>query len=141
MAIGVTTTPEKSKPSGSIINDPQVRGIFYQVITVVLLGAFVYWVADNTIENLKRANIASGYGFLNGRAGFDVGQSLIAYTSDSTYQRALVVGLLNTLLVAVCGIFTATIIGFGVGIGRLSHNWLIAKLSLAYVEIFRNIPP
>ena len=141
MAIGVTTTPEKSKPSGSIINDPQVRGIFYQVITVVLLGAFVYWVADNTIENLKRANIASGYGFLNGRAGFDVGQSLIAYTSDSTYQRALVVGLLNTLLVAVCGIFTATIIGFAVGIGRLSHNWLIAKLSLAYVEIFRNIPP
>ncbi|KSV67654.1 amino acid ABC transporter permease [Sinorhizobium sp. GW3] len=141
MAIGVTTTPEKSKPSGSIINDPQVRGIFYQVITVVLLGAFVYWVADNTIENLKRANIASGYDFLNGRAGFDVGQSLIAYTSDSTYQRALVVGLLNTLLVAVCGIFTATIIGFAVGIGRLSHNWLIAKLSLAYVEIFRNIPP
>ncbi|MGE6783152.1 amino acid ABC transporter permease [Ensifer adhaerens] len=141
MAIGVTTTPEKSKPSRSIINDPQVRGIFYQVITVVLLGAFVYWVADNTIENLKRANIASGYGFLNGRAGFDVGQSLIAYTSDSTYQRALVVGLLNTLLVAVCGIFTATIIGFAVGIGRLSHNWLIAKLSLAYVEIFRNIPP
>ncbi|RAS13409.1 amino acid ABC transporter permease [Ensifer adhaerens] len=141
MAIGVTTTPEKSKPSGSIINDPQVRGIFYQVITVVLLGAFVYWVADNTIENLKRANIASGYDFLNGRAGFDVGQSLIGYTSDSTYQRALVVGLLNTLLVAVCGIFTATIIGFAVGIGRLSHNWLIAKLSLAYVEIFRNIPP
>ncbi|OCP00909.1 MULTISPECIES: amino acid ABC transporter permease [unclassified Ensifer] len=141
MAIGVTTTPEKSKPSGSIINDPQVRGIFYQVITLVVLAAFVYWVADNTIENLKRANIASGYDFLNGRAGFDVGQSLIAYTSDSTYQSALVVGLLNTLLVAVCGIFTATIIGFAVGIGRLSHNWLIAKLSLAYVEIFRNIPP
>ncbi|MFK0272487.1 amino acid ABC transporter permease [Ensifer sp. NPDC090286] len=141
MAIGVTTTPEKSKASGSFINDPQVRGIFYQVITVVLVGAFVYWVADNTIENLKRANIASGYDFLRGRAGFDVGQSLIAYTSDSTYQRALVVGLLNTLLVAVCGIFTATIIGFAVGIGRLSHNWLIAKLSLAYVEVFRNIPP
>ncbi|WP_077961395.1 amino acid ABC transporter permease [Ensifer adhaerens] len=141
MAIGVTTTPEKTKPSGSIINDPQVRGIFYQVLTLVVLAAFVYWVADNTIENLKRANIASGYDFLNGRAGFDVGQSLIAYTSDSTYQRALIVGLLNTLLVAVCGIFTATIIGFAVGIGRLSHNWLIAKLSLAYVEIFRNIPP
>lgn len=118
-----------------------MRGIFYQVLTLVVLAAFVYWIADNTIENLKRANIASGYGFLNGRAGFDVGQSLIAFTSDSTYQRALVVGLLNTLLVAVCGIFTATIIGFAVGIGRLSHNWLIAKLSLAYVEIFRNIPP
>ncbi|NVD41202.1 amino acid ABC transporter permease [Ensifer sp. HO-A22] len=141
MAIGVTTTPEKSKPSGSIINDPQVRGIFYQVITVIILVAVVYWIADNTIENLKRANIASGYGFLNGRAGFDVGQSLIAYTSDSTYGRALVVGFFNTLLVAVTGIITATIIGFVVGIGRLSHNWLIAKLSLAYVEVFRNIPP
>ncbi|NRP18832.1 putative glutamine ABC transporter permease protein GlnM [Ensifer adhaerens] len=141
MAIGVTTTPEKSKPSGSIINDPQVRGIFYQVITVIILVAVVYWIADNTIENLKRANIASGYGFLNGRAGFDVGQSLIAYTSDSTYGRALVVGFFNTLLVAITGIITATIIGFIVGIGRLSHNWLIAKLSLAYVEVFRNIPP
>ncbi|MEI2300319.1 amino acid ABC transporter permease [Ensifer sp. MJa1] len=141
MAIGVTTTPEKPKPSGSFINDPQVRAVFYQVITVIVLAAFVYWVAANTIENLKRANIASGYDFLSGRAGFDVGQSLIAYTSDSTYQRALIVGLLNTLLVAVCGIVTATIIGFAVGIGRLSHNWLIAKLSLAYVEIFRNIPP
>ncbi|WVT74694.1 amino acid ABC transporter permease [Sinorhizobium chiapasense] len=141
MAIGVTTTPEKSKASGSIINDPQVRGIFYQVLTLVVLAAFVYWVADNTIENLKRANIASGYGFLKGRAGFDVGQSLIAYTSDSTYQRALFVGLFNTLLVAVCGIVTATVIGFTVGIGRLSHNWLIAKLSLTYVEVFRNIPP
>jgi len=141
MAIGVTTTPEKSKTSGSIINDPQVRGIFYQVLTLVVLAAFVYWVADNTIENLKRANIASGYAFLKGRAGFDVGQSLIAYTSDSTYQRALFVGLFNTLLVAICGIVTATIIGFTVGIGRLSHNWLIAKLSLTYVEVFRNIPP
>lgn len=141
MAIGVTTTPEKSKTSGSIMNDPQVRGIFYQVLTLVVLAAFVYWVADNTIENLKRANIASGYAFLKGRAGFDVGQSLIAYTSDSTYQRALFVGLFNTLLVAICGIVTATIIGFTVGIGRLSHNWLIAKLSLTYVEVFRNIPP
>ena len=141
MAIGVTTTPEKSKASGSIINDPQVRGIFYQVLTLVVLAAFVYWEADNTIENLKRANIASGYGFLKGRAGFDVGQSLIAYTSDSTYQRALFVGLFNTLLVAGCGIVTATVIGFTVGIGRLSHNWLIAKLSLTYVEVFRNIPP
>ncbi len=81
------------------------------------------------------------FGFLNGRAGFDVGQSLIAYTSDSTYLRALYVGFLNTLLVAFTGIVTATIIGFIVGIGRLSHNWLIAKVSQVYVEVFRNIPP
>ncbi|MCZ4089463.1 amino acid ABC transporter permease [Sinorhizobium psoraleae] len=141
MAIGATTTPEKEKSAGSFINDPQVRGIFYQAITVIILALLIYWIADNTIENLRRANIASGYGFVRGRAGFDVGQSLIAFTSDSTYGRALVVGFLNTLLVAIAGIITATIIGFIVGIGRLSHNWIIAKLSLAYVEVFRNIPP
>ncbi|MDK1376671.1 MULTISPECIES: amino acid ABC transporter permease [unclassified Sinorhizobium] len=141
MAIGVTNAPEKSKSSGSIINDPQVRGIFYQAITIIILAVLIYWIVDNTIENLRRANIASGYGFLRSRAGFDVGQSLIAFTSDSSYGRALVVGFVNTLVVAITGIVTATIIGFLVGIGRLSHNWIIAKLSLAYVEVFRNIPP
>ncbi|MCA1366043.1 amino acid ABC transporter permease [Bradyrhizobium sp. BRP14] len=141
MAIGVTDAPEKRKSSGSIINDPQVRGIFYQAITIIILAVLIYWIVDNTVENLRRANIASGYGFLNSRAGFDLGQSLIAFTSDSSYGRALVVGFVNTLLVAITGIITATIIGFIVGIGRLSHNWIIAKLSLAYVEVFRNIPP
>jgi general L-amino acid transport system permease protein len=141
MAIGVTDAPEKSKSSGSILNDPQVRGIFYQALTIIILAVLIYWIVDNTVENLRRANIASGYGFLNSRAGFDLGQSLIAFTSDSSYGRALVVGFVNTLLVAITGIITATIIGFIVGIGRLSHNWIIAKLSLAYVEVFRNIPP
>ncbi|NKF33189.1 amino acid ABC transporter permease, partial [Pseudomonas sp. BGM005] len=83
-----------------------MRGIFFQVLTIVLLVVFVWWVAHNTAVNLARANIASGFGFLNGRAGFEVGQSLIAYSSDSTYGRALVVGLLNTLLIAVTGIIT-----------------------------------
>ncbi|OHV85249.1 amino acid ABC transporter permease [Ensifer sp. LCM 4579] len=141
MAIGVTNAPEKRKSSGSILNDSHVRGLFYQALTVIILALLVYWIADNTIENLRRANIASGYGFLNSRAGFDVGQSLIAFSSDSTYGRALVVGFVNTLLVAITGIITATVIGFIVGIGRLSHNWIIAKLSLTYVEVFRNIPP
>lgn len=141
MTIDATIPSGKDKPAGSVLNDPKVRGYIYQGITVLLLVVFVYWVTENTIENLKRANIASGYSFLNGRAGFDVGQSLIAFTSDSTYGRALVVGFFNTLLVAVTGIFTATIIGFLVGIGRLSKNWLIAKLSMVYVEVFRNIPP
>ncbi|WP_234836350.1 amino acid ABC transporter permease, partial [Sinorhizobium meliloti] len=133
--------PERSRSSGSIINDPQVRGIFYQAITIIILAALIYWIVDNTVDNLRRANIASGYDFVRSRAGFDVGQSLISFTSDSTYGRALLVGFINTLLVAITGIITATIIGFIVGIGRLSHNWIIAKLSLAYVEVFRNIPP
>ncbi|RVG82145.1 amino acid ABC transporter permease [Sinorhizobium meliloti] len=133
--------PERSKSSGSIINDPQVRGIFYQAITVIILAALIYWIVDNAVDNLRRANIASGYDFVRSRAGFDVGQSPISFTSDSTYGRALLVGFINTLLVAITGIITATIIGFLVGIGRLSHNWIIAKLSVAYVEVFRNIPP
>ena len=141
MTIDATIPPGKDKPTGSILNDPKVRGFIYQAVTLLLLIVFIYWIAMNTSENLKRANIASGYGFLNGRAGFDVGQSLIAYSSDSTYGRALVVGFFNTILVAVAGIVTATIIGFLVGIGRLSKNWLIAKLSMVYVEVFRNIPP
>ncbi|HTV69370.1 MAG TPA: amino acid ABC transporter permease [Rhizobiaceae bacterium] len=125
----------------SFINDPKVRGIITQVVAVVALTLFVWWIVDNTIENLRRANIASGFGFLNGRAGFDVGQNLIQYSSDSTFSRALLVGLLNTLLVAVTGIITASIIGFLIGIGRLSNNWLIRKLATVYVEVFRNIPP
>jgi general L-amino acid transport system permease protein len=130
-----------SRSFASLVNDPQVRGVFYQIVTLALLVLFVWTVANNTINNLNKAHIASGFGFLQGRAGFDIGQHLIDYSSDSTYGRALVVGILNTLQVAVIGIITASIIGFLVGIGRLSHNWLIAKICQIYVEIFRNIPP
>ncbi|MBV2142758.1 amino acid ABC transporter permease [Falsochrobactrum sp. TDYN1] len=125
----------------SFLYDPRVRGIFYQVLVFVAVVAVIYWIVDNTITNLQRASIASGFDFLNGRAGFDVSQSLISYSSDSTYGRAILVGLLNTLYVAVLGIITASIIGFLVGIGRLSKNWLIRKICMVYVEIFRNIPP
>lgn len=130
-----------ARSTSSIVNDPKIRGIFYQVLTVALLALFVYTVASNTIHNLHKANIASGFGFLQSRAGFDIGQQLIPYSSDSVYGRALIVGLLNTIQVAVVGIITASIIGFLVGIGRLSKNWLIAKICQVYVEIFRNIPP
>ncbi len=126
---------------GSFINDPKIRGMFFQAVVVILLFALIYWIVGNTIENLRRSNISSGFGFLRGRAGFDVSSSLIQFDSDSTYARGLVVGFLNTLLVAVCGIITASIIGFTVGVGRLSHNWLIRKICTVYVEIFRNIPP
>lgn len=141
MAVNVRDSAGEDRPRVSFLYDPNVRSIAYQVITAVIFVAFIWWIWGNTLENLKRANIASGFGFLNGRAGFDVGQKLIDYTSDSTYGRALVVGLLNTLLVAITGIITASIVGFLVGIGRLSQNWLIAKLSQVYVEVFRNIPP
>jgi general L-amino acid transport system permease protein len=126
---------------GSLFYDPKIRGIFFQIVVFVLLVAFIYWIAGNTVENLQRSNVASGFGFLKGRSGFDISDSLVAYSSDSTFGQALFVGFLNTVVVAVAGIITATILGFLVGIGRLSHNWLIRKISTVYVEIFRNIPP
>lgn len=137
------TSSSKAGSSGtsSLIYDPKVRGIFYQIITLTLVVLFIGFIVHNTLLNLQKNHIASGFGFLNGRAGFDIGQHLIAYSSDSTYKDAIVVGLLNTLQVAIVGIVTASFIGFLVGMGRLSKNWLIAKLSQVYVEVFRNIPP
>ncbi|MGX5850795.1 amino acid ABC transporter permease [Mesorhizobium sp. PL10] len=132
----------REEPSrGSFINDPKVRGVFFQAVVVILLVAGVWWIVHNVIENLQRLHIASGFGFLKSRAGFDISESAIVYSSDSTYGRAIVVGLINTLIVAGAGIITATIIGFVIGIGRLSHNWLIRKICTVYVEVFRNIPP
>ena len=125
----------------SVFYDPKIRGIFFQAVLFIALAAFVWWITGNTVANLRRAHIASGFGFLNGRAGFDVSNALIPYSSDSTMGRALLVGLLNTLLVAMAGIVTATVIGFLVGVGKLARNWLIRQLCTVYIEIFRNIPP
>lgn len=124
-----------------MIYDPRVRGIVFQIVLVALLAAGIWWIVDNTIENLRRSNITTGFAFLRGRAGFDISDRLIEYSSDSSYGRALIVGVLNTAAVAAAGIVTATILGFLVGVGRLSNNWLIRKLATAYVELFRNIPP
>lgn len=130
-------TPQRA----SLLYDPRVRGIVFQVVLVALLALGIWWIVDNTIENLRRSHIATGFGFLKGRAGFDIANTLIDYSSDNSYGRALVVGILNTAIVAITGIITATVIGFLVGIGRLSNNWLIRKLATVYIEIFRNIPP
>lgn len=125
----------------SLLYNPELRGFFYQAITVLIIVWLIYQAWTNAAENLAKANMTAGFGFLTGRAGFDLGQHIIDYSSDSSYLRALQVGLINTLIVAVIGIITATIIGLLVGIGRLSKNWMIARLSMVYVEIFRNIPP
>jgi general L-amino acid transport system permease protein len=99
-----------------------------------------WWVVNNVADNLQRQNIASGFEFLGRTSGFDVSQSLIEYSNTSTYGRAFWVGLLNTLLVAGLGIVAATLVGFSVGIARLSSNWLVARLAAAYVEMVRNVP-
>jgi general L-amino acid transport system permease protein len=131
---------EGRRPGAAWIYDPKVRGIAFQAALTVGFLAFVAWVAHNTIQNLQRANIASGFDFLWGRAGFDISQTLIAYTNDATYGRAFLIGLLNTLLVAALGIVFASILGFIVGVARLSKNWLLARIATVYVETFRNIP-
>lgn len=122
-------------------NDPRVRSIAYQVVLCAIVVFLIYSAATNAIDNLRRAHIASGFGFWDTTAGFDISQTLIAYSAQgSSYGRAFWVGLLNTLLVAGLGIVFATIIGFIVGIARLSQNWLVAKVATGYVEIIRNIP-
>jgi len=139
--MAVDIVPSSESTSGSWLYDPKVRGIVFQLVFVAVLGAGLWWIIGNTIANLERSNAASGFGFLSGRSGFDISDSLIAYSSDSTYGRALLVGFLNTIYVAVFGIVTATVLGFVVGVARLSGNWLIRKLATVYVETFRNIPP
>jgi general L-amino acid transport system permease protein len=124
----------------SPLYDPTVRGIVAQVVVAVALVLLIGWFASNTIDNLRRLNIASGFGFLWQRASFEISQSLIPYTPDDTYARAFLVGLLNTLLVAAVGIVIATIIGFIAGVARLSKNPLISGIAAVYVETFRNIP-
>ena len=122
-------------------NDPKVRSIAYQLALCAVVGFLVYGAASNAIDNLARAHIASGFGFWNNTAGFDISQTLIEYSArGSTYGRAFWVGLLNTLLVAGVGIIFATILGFVIGISRLSRNWLLAKVAGGYVEIIRNLP-
>ncbi|HKA76368.1 MAG TPA: amino acid ABC transporter permease [Pseudolabrys sp.] len=122
-------------------NDPKVRSIAYQLALCAVVGFLVYGAARNAIDNLARANIASGFGFWNTTAGFDISQTLIEYSArGSTYGRAFWVGLLNTLLVAGVGIVIATILGFVIGISRLSRNWLLAKVAGGYVETIRNLP-
>jgi general L-amino acid transport system permease protein len=133
------TSGERSRTA--FLNDPRIRGLLVQFLLIAALLAFTGWIIHNTATNLQRANIASGFGFLEKRAGFEIGQSPVPYSPDRSYAYALYVGFLNTLVVAGIGILVATIIGFLVGIGRLSRNWLVRNLATAYVEIFRNIPP
>ena len=133
--------PQRTPRRDSLINNPTVRSTAIQVLLIVALVAFGWWIVDNTATNLRNANIASGFGFLESRAGFDIAQVPIDYTSNSTYGRAILVGIVNTIIVSLSGIVMATIIGFLVGIGRLSHNFLIRGLSTVFVETFRNIPP
>jgi general L-amino acid transport system permease protein len=134
--------PAGSRPVRvAFYNDTKVRSIAYQVALCAVVGFLVFAAVRNAVDNLERAHIASGFGFWNNTAGFDISQTLIQFDSaTSSYGRAFWVGLLNTLLVAGLGIVFATILGFIIGIARLSKNWLVAKTAAGYVETIRNIP-
>jgi len=121
-------------------NNAQHRSLFFQVLLVAMLVGFFWFIGSNTLANLEKRGISTGFGFLSLKAGFGILQSLVPYDESYSFGRTFLVGLLNTLLVSGLGIIAATIIGFTAGVARLSNNWLISKLAGIYVEMFRNIP-
>jgi general L-amino acid transport system permease protein len=132
--------PSSDVPKVAFYRDPRIRAIFYQLLVVGLVFLGGYILVSNTVANLAKLGVAGGFAFLDRSSGFDIGQALIDYSSSDSFGRAFIVGFLNTILVAVVGIFLATIIGFTMGIARLSHNWLVSTLASIYIEIVRNIP-
>ncbi|QOZ36064.1 amino acid ABC transporter permease [Bradyrhizobium sp. CCBAU 53421] len=140
-----TSTPQRPAraPSRSwrlSLSDPRVAGLFWQVLVVAIAVAIVAWLWSNAVHNLSVRRISTGFAFLGREAGMPIADSWIDYTPKNTYLRAFIVGIVNTLRVAVIGIVLATVIGTLVGIARLSSNWLLARLAAVYVEVLRDLP-
>jgi general L-amino acid transport system permease protein len=131
-------TPARGGPA--FWNDPRFRSIFFQLAVVAIVVGFIWYLFRNTSANLQNQGIASGFDFLGSTAGFGIIMTLVEYSEESKYGRAFLVGLLNTLLIAAIGIVLATIMGFTIGIARLSSNWLISMMATVYIETLRNIP-
>lgn len=134
-----------ANPLARLIYDPRVRGLFFQLVTVATLLAAVLWIVANTVQNLSRANKSSGFDFLTNTAGFQIldspGTYLFDYTvGSSTYIDVFWIGVINTLVVAVLGIVVATILGFLIGIFRLSSNVVLRATATGYIEVLRNVP-
>ncbi|OYX40568.1 MAG: amino acid ABC transporter permease [Rhodobacterales bacterium 32-67-9] len=136
----VADTPKESFRLGMLIYDTRYRSITIQIIVMVLFLLGLWWLLDNLFSNLATRGKDLSFSFLWNRAGYDINQTLIPYTNDDTHFRAMLVGLVNTILVAVLGCVAATVIGVMVGVLRLSKNWLVSKLMTVYVEMFRNVP-
>lgn len=135
-----TDVPKESFRLSMLIYDSRYRAVTIQVVVLLCFGLFVAWLLNNVVQNLAARGKVFDYGFLWARAGYDINQQLIPYTNDSNHFRALLVGLLNTLVVAFFGCIFATILGIFVGVLRLSKNWLVSRLMTVYVEMFRNVP-
>jgi general L-amino acid transport system permease protein len=121
-------------------NDKEARSVIIQILTVVLLVAFIAYIVSNAIANLEAIGKTFSFGFLFEPSSYDINQHLIPYTSRSTHLTAAIVGLLNTLLVAICGIVLATVLGFILGVLRLSSNWLVNRMAYCFIEFTRNVP-
>lgn len=137
-----TSTPKRppSRPWRLSLSDPRVAGLFWQVLVVAVAVAIVAWLWSNAVHNLSVRRISTGFAFLGREAGMPIADSWIDYSPKNTYLRAFIVGIVNTLRVAVIGIVLATVIGTLVGIARLSSNWLLARLAAVYVEVLRDLP-
>jgi general L-amino acid transport system permease protein len=120
--------------------DPAKRAIVFQIVALLLVFGIAYILFSNTQANLQRQSIATGFGFLQNESGFEIGESVIEYSSADTYGRALLAGALNTLKVSFIGIILTTILGVFIGIARLSRNWLVSRLSAVFIEVMQNIP-
>lgn len=131
-----TTAPEKIP----FFRDPSKLAIFYQILSIIGVGLLSYYLISNTLANLERQSISTGFGFFEKEAAFEIGESLIKYSAADSYGRALVVGFLNTLIVSFIGIILTVFLGTFIGVARLSSNWLVSKLSAAYIEFFQDIP-
>jgi general L-amino acid transport system permease protein len=122
------------------LNDPDKRAILYQIGVAAMVALLGYYLISNTLANLERQAIATGFGFMEKESAFEIGESLISYSAADTYGRALLVGTLNTLLVAFIGIILTVILGAIIGVARLSTNWLVSRLAAVYIEVFQDIP-
>lgn len=136
----MTASRMEGTSKGAFYNNPHYRALFYQLLMMAGLLYFFYSIISNTLGNMEALGAKTGFSFLSSSAGYDVLMSLIPLESTDTYARIFVVGMLNTVLVSVIGIVFATILGFVFGVAHFSHNWLIRKIAVVYVEIFRNIP-
>ena len=133
-------SPRESFRLSMLLYDTRYRSTTIQVIAVIAFMAAAAWLVNNTVQNLAALGKDFSFGFLGARAGYDISQRLIPYTNDNTHARAALVGIFNTLVVAVVGCALATAIGVIMGVLRLSKNWLVARLAAVYVDGFRNIP-
>ena len=136
-----TTNPQDDRSSlAKLWNNQETRSVILQIITMAVLIGFFFFIVDNAIANLAKVGKTFSFDFLDAPASYDINQALISYTSQDTHLRAGVVGLLNTAIVAGCGIVLATVLGFILGVFRLSPNWLINRIAYVYIEFVRNVP-